>query len=89
VCPNVRKDAGIVGASDWANRYIICAGGDRAGSSTSGDITGHHITIADPTRRTWQREVRELGAYRRVDDLGPVGEQQQPVEQDQAPRRDA
>jgi hypothetical protein len=47
--PNVRNEAGIVGASDWKNRYSSCPGRESAGSSGSGDSTGHHITIAEPS----------------------------------------
>jgi hypothetical protein len=47
--PNVRNDAGIVGASDWKNRYSIWPGSDSGGSSGSGEATGHHIASADET----------------------------------------
>src|SRR5438477_6066417 len=56
--PKVRNDAGIVGASDWKNRYIICAGAGSAGSSGSGDMIGHHIASAAKTRRAWSAKCR-------------------------------
>src|SRR6266550_7670609 len=68
--PNVRNDAGIVGASDWTNRYSIWPGGVSGGISGSGETTGHHITTAEPSRSVCKRKCESSEWTDRVTTAG-------------------
>ena len=74
--PNVRNDAGMVGASDCRNRYSICPGAGSAGYSGSGDITGHHIRSAVETNSTCSPKCDHPDRDGQLDHRGPVHEQQ-------------